>query len=202
MDSTSIILLSSLTVLAVIDFLNLKKSKLPIKTCLTNAAIAFVLSYIATALLSVILSMIFGNFALGIDVLLIIALVLVLIFNYFRIKDRIIKNKKITSKEEGVFERLILGIVILIGFSFFAWLTFLYITFSIAIWNVTPAIINQSYGSFPLTVVTFLNNIMFYIFGSFAYKVSSIILFSIGATAFWTIISIGPALVKLLFEKK
>ena len=31
MDSTAIILLSSLTVLAVIDFLNLKKSKLPIK---------------------------------------------------------------------------------------------------------------------------------------------------------------------------
>ena len=202
MDLTGIIFLSSLTVLAVIDFLNLKKSKLPIKTCLTNAAIAFVLSYIATALLSVILSMIFGNFALGIDVLLIIALVLVLIFNYFRIKDRIIKNKKITSKEEGVFERLILGIVILIGFSFFAWLTYLYITFSIAIWNVTPAIINQTYGSFPLTVVTFLNNIMFYIFGSFAYKASSIILFSIGATAFWTIISIGPALVKLIFKKK
>ena len=90
----------------------------------------------------------------------------------------------------------------LIGFSFFAWLTFLYITFSIAIWNVTPAIINQTYGSLPVTVVTFLNNIMFYIFGSFAYKVSSIILFSIGATAFWTIISIGPALVKLILKKK
>ena len=202
MDSNAIIILSSLTVLAVIDFLNLKKSKLPIKTCLTNAAIAFVLSYIVAALLSVILSMIFGNFALGIDVFLIIALVLVLIFNYFRIKDRIIKNKKITSKEEGVFERLILGIVILIGFSFFAWLTFLYITFSIAIWNVTPAIINQTYGSLPVTVVTFLNNIMFYIFGSFAYKVSSIILFLIGASAFWTIISIGLPLVKLIFKKK
>jgi hypothetical protein len=202
MDLTGIILLSSLIVLTVIDFLNLKKSKLPIKKCLTKATITFVASWFGVALLGVILSEIFKSFALDIDVFLIISLILVLIFNYFRIKDRIIKNKKITSKKKGVYDKLVSAILILMGISLFVWLSYAYITISFIIWDKTPAkIIFGTYGGLGGSVATIANNIMFYIFGSFAYKVSSIILFSMGAFLSWFLIIMGSSYVKSIFKK-
>tara|TARA_Y100000590_G_scaffold135671_1_gene155295 strand:- start:65 stop:676 length:612 start_codon:yes stop_codon:yes gene_type:complete len=203
MDLIGKIFLSSLIVLTIIDFLSLKKSKLPIKKCLANAAITFVASWFVAAFLGVILSMIFESFALDTDVFIIIALVLVLIFNYFRIKDRKIKNKKITSKENGVYDKLVTAILILIGVSLFVWLSYGYITISFTIWDKTPAkIIFGTYGGLAGSAATFANNIMFYIFGSFAYKVSSIILFSMGAFLSWFLITMGLSFVKSIFKKK
>jgi len=202
MDLIGIICLSSLIVLTVVDFLSLKKSKLPIGKCLTNAIIAFIASWFGAILLGVILSMIFESFDLDIDVFLIIALVLVIIFNYFRIKDRTIKNKKITSKKKGVYNKLVFAILILIGVSLFVWLSYAYITFSFAIWDKTPAkIIFGTYGSLSGTAITFANNIMFYIFGSFAYKVSAIILFLMGITIFFLLISVVLVFAEPIYKK-
>ena len=183
MDTTGIIVLTSLVILMVFDFLNLKKLKIPIKKCLTKAAIVFIVNFFLSAFLSIILSLIFeSSFSLDDEVFIIIGTVLVLIINYFRIKDRVVKNNKIISKEDGTYEKLIVIIFILAGLSLFIWLAYVYIIFSFAIWGRTPSYITfGSVGGLGGNLALALNNVLFYMFGSFAYKIGSIILFLSGA---------------------
>ena len=183
MDTTGIIVLTSLVTLTVFDFLNLKKLKIPIKKCLIKAAIVFIVNFFLSAFLSIILFLIFeSSFGLDHEAFNIIGTVLVLIINYFRIKDRVVKNKKIISKEDGTYEKLIVIIFILAGLSLFIWLAYVYIIFSFAIWGRTPSyIIFGSVGGLAGNLGLALNNVLFYLFGSFAYKIGSIILFLSGA---------------------
>jgi hypothetical protein len=203
MDLTGIIILLSLLSLAIIDFLSLKKAKLPIKECLIKSLITLVASYFSAMILGVILSMIFKTLALDIEFFLIVSLILVIIFNFFRIKDRTIKNAKIKSKEKGIYNKLVFAILIFIGLTFFAWISYMYITFSFIIWDKVPEkIIFGSYGSLAGNIVTFINNIMFYIFGSFAYKIASIILFLMGATFLWILFSMILPFIKNFLKMK
>ena len=95
-----------------------------------------------------------------------------------------------------------MAILVLMGISLFVWLSYAYITISFAIWDKTPAkIIFGTYGGLAGSAATFANNIMFYIFGSFAYKVSAIILFLMGITIFFLLISVVLVFAEPIYKK-
>ena len=203
MDSTGIILLISLIILSIIDFLNLKKLKIPIKKCLINTLLGFLISFFTVSFLGIILSMVFDSFALSNEFFLIISLVLITIFNYLRITDRVIKNKKIASKKNSLFEKICITILILLGGIFYMWMVYFYITASFTIWNLEPLkMIVTSKSGLTGLIYIFTNNLMINIFGSFAYKVSSVLLFIGGTILLAGSAGLGFALSKDLFKKK
>jgi hypothetical protein len=202
MDSTGIISLISLIILSIIDFLNLKKLKIPVKKCLINALLGFLISFFAVSFLGIILSMVFDSFALSNEFFLIISLVLITIFNYLRITDRVIKNKKIASKKNSLFEKIWITILILLGVIFFLYLIYSYITGGVSIWNLEPSkmIVATNSGLTGLAY-TLMNNLMINLFGSFAYKISAILLIAGGTCMLVGILTMGYYLTKSLFKK-
>ncbi len=88
MDLTGYIILIFVTLISIYDFYQLKKLKIKVSKCLWSAALTFVLTIFAAGLLSALLSMPFGNALFKDEVYLILALILILIFNYYRIKGR------------------------------------------------------------------------------------------------------------------
>ena len=207
MDSTGIILLISLIILSIIDFLNLKKLKIPVKKCLINALLGFLISFFAVSFLGIILSMVFDSFALSNEFFLIISLVLITIFNYLRITDRVIKNKKITSKKNSLFEKICITILILLSGIFFLYFIYFFITGGLSIWNVEPSkmILSTNSGLTGLAY-TSVNNLMINLFGSFAYKISGILLIMVGMVllvgVLTTILMIVYYSTKFLFKNK
>jgi hypothetical protein len=203
MDSTGIILLISLIILSIIDFLNLKKLKIPVKKCLINALLGFLISFSAVSFLGIILSMVFDSFALSIEFFLIISLVLITIFNYLRITDRVIKNKKITFNKNSLYKKILTYILILLGGIFYLFIIYFFITSGFSIWGVDPSTMNlKTAGGLTGFVFTFMNNLMIYLFGSLAYKISAILLIAGGITIFVGIIPFGYYVIRDIFNKK
>lgn len=203
MDSTGIILLISLIILSIIDFLNLKKLKIPIKKCLINALLGFLISCFAIVFLGAILSWMFDSFALSIEFFLIISLVLITIFNYLRITDRVIKNKKITFSKNSLYKKILTYILILLGGIFYLFIIYFFITSGFSIWGVDPSTMNlKTAGGLTGLVFTFMNNLMIYLFGSLAYKISAILLIAGGITIFVGIIPFGYYVIRDIFNKK
>jgi amino acid transporter len=107
MDILGFVILVSLIIVSLFNYLNLKKLNFPSKKCLYSSIIVFVVSFFSTSYLAIFLSMFFESFTSNINIFSIIALILVLVFNYFRIKERVIKNKKIDYKKGGIYEKIV-----------------------------------------------------------------------------------------------
>ena len=184
------VILVSLIIVSLFNYLNLKKLNFPSKKCLYSSIIVFVVSFFSTSYLAIFLSMFFESFTSNINIFSIIALILVLVFNYFRIKERVIKNKKIDYKKGGIYEKIVFSILILLGLSLFISLTYSAITGSIQIWDKVPnKIVFENYG-LSGTILVIINNIMVYIFGSLAYKISAVILFLLGIASLGILIAV------------
>ena len=183
MDLTGYLILITATILSIYDFYQLKKLKIKATKCLSSAVLTFVLSVIAAAFLSVLLSMPFGNALFKDEVYLILALILILIFNYYRIKGRKISNEKVTRDENNGFNNIIITILGLFFISFFLWFIYNCIGGSFILWD--KALSPITFGNYGLggTAIVIINNILFSIFGSIANKVASICLFLLGIFA-------------------
>ncbi|MDA0870973.1 MAG: hypothetical protein O3B39_04760 [Proteobacteria bacterium] len=74
--------------------------------------------------------------------------------------------------------------------SLFISLTYSAITGSIQIWDKVPnKIVFENYG-LSGTILVIINNIMVYIFGSLAYKISAVILFLLGIASLGILIAV------------
>ena len=183
MDLTGYIILIFVTLISIYDFYQLKKLKIKISKCLWSAALTLVLSFFATAFLSVLLSMPFGENYYEHDVFIIFALILVLVFNYYRIKGRKISKGKVTRDEKSGFNNIITGVIILFYICLFSSLTYVSIKYSFVLWDKTLSLIE--FGNYGLggTAIVIINNILVSIFGPIANKVASICLFLLGIFA-------------------
>ena len=183
MDLTGYIILTSLIILSIYNFYQLKKLKIKITKCLWSAVLTLVLSFYATTFLSVLLSMPFGENDYEHDIFIIFALILILIFNYYRIKGRKISKGKVTRDEKSGFNNIIITILGLFCISFFLWFIYNCIGGSFILWD--KALSPITFGNYGLggTAIVIINNILFSIFGSIANKVASICLFLLGIFA-------------------
>ena len=183
MDLIAYTTLISISFISIYDFYQLKKLKTKITKCLWGAILTFVLSFFAFPILSVALSMPFGESYYDLSIFEILALSLILIFNYYRIKGRKISKGKITRNEKSGFNNIIIGIIILFYICLFSSLIFVSIKYSFVIWDKTLLLIE--FGNYGLggTAIVIINNILVGIFGSIANKVASIFLFLLGISA-------------------
>jgi hypothetical protein len=142
-----------------------------------------VLSFFAFPILSVSLSMPFGESYYDLSIFEILALSLILIFNYYRIKGRKISKGKITRDEKSGFNNIIIGIIILFYICLFSSLIYVSIKYSFVLWDKTLSLIE--FGNYGLggTAIVIINNILVSIFGPIANKVASICLFLLGMFA-------------------
>ena len=183
MDLTGYIILIFVTLISIYDFYQLKKLKIKVSKCLWSAALTFVLTIFAAGLLSALLSMPFGNALFKDEVYLILALILILIFNYYRIKGRKISKGKVTRDEKSGFNNIIIGVISLFFVCLFLSLTYVSIKSSFILWDKTLSHITfENYG-LGGTAIVIINNILFSIFGPIANKVASICLFLLGIFA-------------------
>ena len=183
MDLTGYIILIFVTLISIYDFYQLKKLKIKVSKCLWSAALTFVLTIFAAGLLSALPSMPFGNALFKDEVYLILALILILIFNYYRIKGRKISKGKVTRDEKSGFNNIIIGVISLFFVCLFLSLTYVSIKSSFILWDKTLSHITfENYG-LGGTAIVIINNILFSIFGPIANKVASICLFLLGIFA-------------------
>ena len=202
MDLTGYIILIFVTLISIYDFYQLKKLKIKVFKCLWSAALTFVLSIFAAGLLSALLSMPFGNALFKDEVYLILALILILIFNYYRIKGRKISKGKVTRDEKSGFNNIIIGVISLFFVCLFLSLTYVSIKSSFILWDKTLSHITfENYG-LGGTAIVIINNILFSIFGPIANKVASICLFLLGIFAFSIFGMTGYAFLQNTFFKK
>ena len=181
--------LTGYTVLVVVsiisfyDFYHLKKLKLTTSKCLTSSLITLVVNFCAIPFLSVLLSMPFENTNLKHENFLIIALILVIIFNFYRINGRKVSKGKIKREEKSGFNNIITGILILFFVSLFSSLIFLSIKYSFELWDKTMLL--QELGNYGLSgsIIIIINNILVGLFYPYANKVASIGLFFLGIFA-------------------
>jgi len=183
MDLTAYIILIFISLISIYDFYQLKKLKTKITKCLWGAILTFVLSFFAFPILSVSLSMPFGESYYDLSIFEILALSLILIFNYYRIKGRKISKGKITRDEKSGFNNIIIGIIILFYICLFSSLIYVSIKYSFVLWDKTLSLIE--FGNYGLggTAIVIINNILVSIFGPIANKVASICLFLLGIFA-------------------
>ena len=183
MDLTAYIILIFISLISIYDFYQLKKLKTKITKCLWGAILTFVLSFFAFPILSVSLSMPFGESYYDLSIFEILALSLILIFNYYRIKGRKISKGKITRDEKSGFNNIIIGIIILFYICLFSSLIYVSIKYSFVLWDKTLSLIE--FGNYGLggTAIVIINNILVSIFGPIANKVASICLFLLGMFA-------------------
>ena len=157
--------------------------KVAISKCFTGSLITLILSFFGTSFLSVLISMPFENTNLKHENFLIIALILVLIFNFYRINGRKVSKDKIRREDKSGFNNIIIGLIIIFsifGFSFFIFTT---IKYSFVLWDQT--LIPIEFGNYGLggSVIVIINNILVSIFGTFSNKIASICLFLLGMSA-------------------
>ena len=106
-------------------------------------------------------------------------------------------------KKNRLYEKLGLAVFLLLGSIFYMWMVYFYITASFTIWNLEPLkMIVTSKSGLTGLIYIFTNNLMINIFGSFAYKVSSVLLFIGGTILLAGSAGLGFALSKDLFKKK
>jgi hypothetical protein len=154
--------------------------KVAISKCFIGSLITLILSFFGTSFLSVLISMPFENTNLKHENFLIIALILVLIFNFYRINGRKVSKGKIKREEKSGFNNIITGILILFFVSLFSSLIFLSIKYSFELWDKTMLL--QELGNYSLSgsIIIIINNILVSIFGTFSNKIASICLFLLG----------------------
>ncbi len=202
MDLTGYIILIFVTLISIYDFYQLKKLKIKVSKCLWSAALTFVLTIFAAGLLSALLSMPFGNALFKDEVYLILALILILIFNYYRIKGRKISKGKVTRDEKSGFNNIIIGVISLFFVCLFLSLTYVSIKSSFILWDKTLSHITfENYG-LGGTAIVIINNILFSIFGPIANKVASICLFLLGIFALAIFCITGYSLLQNTIFKK
>ena len=171
------------SIISLYDFYHLKKLKLTTSKCLTSSLITLVVNFCAIPFLSVLLSMPFENTNLKHENFLIIALILVIIFNFYRINGRKVSKGKIKREEKSGFNNIITGILILFFVSLFSSLIFLSIKYSFELWDKTMLL--QELGNYGLSgsIIIIINNILVGLFYPYANKVASIGLFFLGIFA-------------------
>ena len=110
-------------------------------------------------------------------------LILVLIFNFYRINGRKVSKGKIKREEKSGFNNIITGILILFFVSLFLSLIFLSIKYSFELWDKTMLL--QELGNHGLSgsIIIIVNNILVGLFYPYANKVASIGLFFLGIFA-------------------
>ena len=183
MDFTGYTILFSVFLISIYDFYILRKMKVAISKCFTGSLITLILSFFGTSFLSVLISMPFENTNLKHENFLIIALILVLIFNFYRINGRKVSKGKIRREDKSGFNNIIIGLIIIFsifGFSFFIFTT---IKYSFVLWDQT--LIPIEFGNYGLgeSVIVIINNILVSILGTFSNKIASICLFLLGMSA-------------------
>ena len=183
MDLTGYTVLVVVSIISLYDFYHLKKLKFTTSKCLTSSLITLVVNFCAIPFLSVLLSMPFENTNLKHENFLIIALILVLIFNFYRINGRKVSKGKIKREEKSGFNNIITGILILFFVSLFSSLIFLSIKYSFELWDKTMLL--QELGNYGLSgsIIIIINNILVGLFYPYANKVASIGLFFLGIFA-------------------
>ena len=107
------------------------------------------------------------------------------------------------SKKNSFSEKIGILIFVLIGGIFYLFFIHFFITSGFSIWGIDPSIMNLNTKS-GLTglAYTFINNLMVSLFGSFAYKISAIVLIVAGVTIFVGALPIGYYLLRETFKKK
>jgi len=180
MDFTGYTILISVLLISIYDFYTLRKMKVTISKCFTGSLITLILSFFGTSLLSVLISMPFENTNFKHENFLIIALILVIIFNFYRINGRKVSKGKIKREEKSGFNNIIIGILILFFIYLFSSLIFISMKYSFVLWDKT--LLPIEFGNYGLggSVLVIINNILVSIFGTFSNKIASICLFLLG----------------------
>ena len=183
MDLTGYTILGVVSLISLYDFYHLKKLKVTISKCLKGSLITLIVNFCAIPFLSVLLSMPFEKTNFKHEDFLIIALILVIIFNFYRINGRKVSKGKIKREEKSGFNNIIIGIVILFFIYLFSSLIFISIKYSFVLWDKT--LLPIEFGNYGLggSVIVIINNLMVSIFGVFSNKVASICLFLLGISA-------------------
>lgn len=191
MDFTGYTILFSVFLISVYDFYILRKMKVAISKCFTGSLITLILSFFGTSFLSVLISMPFENTNLKHENFLIVALILVLIFNFYRINGRKFSRGKIVRDKKSGFNNILIGILILFYIYLFSSLIFYSIKYSFELWDKTMLL--QEFGNYGLSgsIIIIINNILVGLFYPYANKVASIGLFSLGIFAFGVFCILG-----------
>lgn len=180
MDFTGYTILISVLLISIYDFYTLSKMKVTISKCFTGSLITLILSFFGTSFLSVLISMPFENTNFKHENFLIIALILVIIFNFYRINGRKVSKGKIKREEKSGFNNIIIGILILFFIYLFSSLIFISMKYSFVLWDKT--LLPIEFGNYGLggSALVIINNILVSIFGTFSNKIASICLFLLG----------------------
>ena len=191
MDFTGYTILFSVFLISIYDFYILRKMKVAISKCFTGSLITLILSFFGTSFLSVLISMPFENTNLKHENFLIVALILVFIFNFYRINGRKFSRGKIVRDKKSGFNNILIGILILFYIYLFSSLIFYSIKYSFELWDKTMLL--QEFGNYGLSgsIIIIINNILVGLFYPYANKVASIGLFSLGIFAFGVFCILG-----------
>jgi len=203
MDFTGYTILFSVFLISIYDFYILRKMKVAISKCFTSSLITLILSFFGTSFLSVLISMPFENTNLKHENFLIIALILVLIFNFYRINGRKVSKGKIKREEKSGFNNIITGILILFFIYLFSSLIFISIKYSFVLWDKTLIPIEFRNSGLGGSVIVIINNVLISIFGTFSSKIASICLFLLGMSALGIFCITGYTFLQnTIFKKK
>ena len=183
MDLTGYTILISVCLISIYDFYYLRKIKVTISKCFKNSLITLILSFFGTSFLSVLISIPFESSNFQHDYFLIFSLVLVILFNFYRINGRKISRGKVVRDKKSGFNNIITGIVILFSIFVFSFFIFTSIKYSFVLWDKT--LLPIEFGNYGLggSVLVIINNILVSIFGTFSNKIASIFLFLLGTFA-------------------
>ena len=112
------------------------------------------------------------------------ALIIVLILNYFRFKGRKNIRGKVVQDEKGIFTYILIFIFSIWCILIVFWVSYMSITTSLNIWGQDLSPIK--FGNYGLggTAILFINNLLISIFGSIGNEVASIFLFWMGLVGF------------------
>ena len=183
MSLIDIILLTSLVGISIYDFYQLNKFKIKITKCILNSILTFLLSLLLAGILAAAFSIIFKD-SESIDLFYNLALIIVLILNYFRFKGRKNIRGKVVQDEKGIFTYILIFIFSIWCILIVFWVSYMSITTSLNIWGQDLSPIK--FGNYGLggTAILFINNLLISIFGSIGNEVASIFLFWMGLVGF------------------
>ena len=177
------ILLISLVGISIYDFYQLNKFKIKISKCILNSVLTFLLSLLVAGILAAIFSMIFKD-SESIDFFYTLAVIIVLILNYFRFKGRKNIRGKVEQDEKGIFTYILISIFSMWCLLVVFWVSYISITTSLNIWGQDLSPIK--FGNYGLggTAILLINNLLISIFGLLANEIASIFLFGMGLVGF------------------
>jgi len=202
MDLTGYTILISVCLISIYDFYYLRKIKVTISKCFKSSLITLILSFFGTSFLSVLISIPFENSNFQHEHFLIFSLVLVILFNFYRINGRKFSRGKIVRDKKSGFNNILIGILILFYIYLFSSLIFYSIKYSFELWDKTMLL--QEFGNYGLSgsIIIIINNILVGLFYPYANKVASIGLFSLGIFAFGVFCILGYGFIQNYIFKK